>query len=103
MSRAILELHLGVLVSGTASMCISMCLVGLSRVDEPRSAPPGPYFNKERRCPDVALVFLGLHLGVLVLEILQEIEWQIGDFCEDGNARVTEDSNQYGRSFTRLL
>ena len=46
---------------------------------------------------------LGLHLGVLVLEILQEIEWQIGDFREDGNARVTEDSNQYGRSFTRSL
>ena len=73
----------------------------------------GPYFNKEHRCPvyfnkelqypDVVSVFLGLHLGVLVLEILQEIEWQIGDFREDGNARVTEDSNQYGRSFTRSL
>ena len=38
----------------------------------------------------------GLHLGVLVLEILLEIEWQIGDFREDGNVRVTENSNQYG-------
>ena len=74
---------------------------------------PDPYFNKERRCPvyfnkelwcpDIILVAWGLHLGVLVLEILQEIEWQIGDFREDGNARVTEDSNQYGRSFTRSL
>ena len=38
----------------------------------------------------------GLHLGVLVLEILLEIKWQIGDFREDGNARVTEDSNNMG-------
>ena len=71
------------------------------------------YFNKERRCPvyfnkelwcsGIVLVVRGLHLGVLVLEILLEIEWQIGDFREDGNARVTEDSSQYGRSFTRSL
>ena len=47
------------------------------------------YFNKERRCP--------------VYFNNQEIEWQIGDFREDGNAQVTEDSSQYGRSFTRSL
>ena len=51
------------------------------------------YFNKELWCPGIVLVARRLHLGVLVLEILQEIEWQIGDFCEDGNAQVTENSN----------
>ena len=29
-----------------------------------------------------------LHLGVLVLEILQEIEWQIGDFCMRGSQKT---------------
>ena len=61
------------------------------------------YFNKEPWCPGIVLVARELHLGVLVLEILLEIEWQIGDFREDGNTQITEDSSQYGRSFTRSL
>src|SRR2546421_257484 len=59
----------------TASMCISICLVGLTR-SITLVRLPDSYFNKERRCPfwtasmcisNSLICIPGLHLGVLVL------------------------------------
>ena len=81
-SGSVPELHLGVLVCRTASMCISMYWVrGYTVPAVPRAGHLVSYFNKERRCPfwtasmciSTSLILtksvgvLGLHLGVLVL------------------------------------
>ena len=77
MPQTRLGLHLGVLVCGTASMCISMYWVrGYTVPAVPRAGHLVSYFNKERRCPvyfnkelwcpGLVSVSLELHLGVLV-------------------------------------
>src|SRR5947207_12643746 len=107
--RLVLFQRRALMFLGTASMCISMFLVGLSWSSF-LGRQPESYFNKERRCPfwtasicisNSLIYVLGLHLRVLVLGNPSGIRVVDRRLSYDGNMWGKVECNQYGRSFTR--